>query len=66
MNVREIRIRVGMTQLELAERVGCAQSEISRIESGVRSVTVDRLLSLATALGVPPAELLGESERRAA
>ncbi len=66
MNVKEIRIRVGMTQLDLAERLGCAQSEVSRIESGERSVTVDRLFDLARVLGVSPAELLGDSERKAA
>lgn len=57
--VREARNRAGMSQVELAERVPCTQSEISRIESGERSVSLDRLCQIARALGVEPAALLG-------
>jgi transcriptional regulator with XRE-family HTH domain len=60
MNLQELRIKAGLTQRELAMRVGCAQSEISRIEHGERSISVDRLQQLATALNVPVAALLGE------
>jgi transcriptional regulator with XRE-family HTH domain len=66
MNLQELRVKVGLTQKGLAIRVGCAQSEISRIERGERSISVDRLQQLATALNVPVATLLGERHSVAA
>ena len=66
MNLQELRIKAGLTQKELAIRVGCAQSEISRIEHGERSISVDRLQQLAEALDVPVADLLGERHAVAA
>lgn len=63
--IREIRQTVGLTQSELARRVGLRQSEISRIENGQRRLTVERLLAIAGALGVEPAELLQDPPRAA-
>ncbi len=45
------RLESHMTQAELAERTGIRQSNISRIESGVCSPTVDTLARLAAGLG---------------
>jgi transcriptional regulator with XRE-family HTH domain len=48
--VREARIRSGLTQRELADRAGTAQSVVARLESGVgspRVETVERLLEAA-------------------
>ena len=66
MNLQEVRVRAGLTQKELAIRVGCAQSEISRIEHGERSISVDRLQQIAEALRVPVSALLGERHAVAA
>ena len=66
VSLQEVRVRAGLTQRELAIRVGCAQSEISRIEHGERSISVDRLQQLASALNVPVAALLGERHAVAA
>ena len=62
MNVYELMVQAGLTQQALAERVGCAQSEISRIERGERSVTVERLVQLAEALQVRAADLLEDKQ----
>ena len=43
--------RTGMTQGELAERCGLAQSHIARIEGGRYSVGFDTLQQIAEALG---------------
>jgi len=51
MALIEARIETGMTQKELAERTGIRQSNISRIESGVCSPTVDTLSRIAAGLG---------------
>lgn len=45
------RLACHMTQKELAERSGLRQSNISRIESGSTSPTVDTLSRIAAGLG---------------
>lgn len=47
----KLRIARELTQVQLAERSGVAQSEISRIERGLANPTEDTLAKLATALG---------------
>jgi len=62
MHIKPLRIEAGLTQEDLAEQIGCTQSEISRIEKGERAIKVDRLLKLAAALGVEPAALLTDKQ----
>ena len=45
------RIESNMTQKELAEKSGIRQSNISRIENGTSSPTVDTLQRLAAGMG---------------
>lgn len=45
------RIESNMTQKELAEKTGIRQSNISRIESGTSSPTIDTLARLAAGMG---------------
>lgn len=47
----------GITQSELARRVGVQPPQISRIISGERPPTVDMLISISDALGRPRAEV---------
>jgi len=51
--IRNARERAGLTQKELAEKVGTKQSAISRIESGVykHAPSVSFLYKVATACG---------------
>jgi transcriptional regulator with XRE-family HTH domain len=63
--VREARARAGLNQTQLAERVGCNQSEISRIERGDRTLTVARLAALVEVLDLDAAALFGADEREA-
>lgn len=60
MNLKQLREQAGLTQIQLAERIGCDQSVISRIESGQRALTLDRLKSIAKALQIPLAQLLAD------
>lgn len=46
------RIAAGLTQAELAERMGSTQSAVSRLESGMQVPTLDTLCRLASILGV--------------
>ncbi len=48
----EARIAAGLTQKELAQRMGTTQSAIARLEAGERTPTLDTLQRLAKALGI--------------
>jgi transcriptional regulator with XRE-family HTH domain len=48
--LRSARKAAGLTQVELAEKVGCKQKDISRWENG-RPMTAETLKKLAKALG---------------
>lgn len=56
--IRAARQETGLTQAQLARRLGVDQSLISRIESGQRPLTVDFLKELAGTLELDPAELV--------
>jgi transcriptional regulator with XRE-family HTH domain len=57
-NLREARVRLGLTQEQVAERSGVHATEVSRIEAGKRDPKVSTLRRLAAALEVPPGRLL--------
>ena len=45
------RIEAGISQQELAERIGTKRSNICRIESGAQNISLDMLLKVSGALG---------------
>jgi transcriptional regulator with XRE-family HTH domain len=50
MNVRRFREQLGMTQGELAEKVGLGRTSITNIELGIQTTTVVRAAAIAAAL----------------
>jgi transcriptional regulator with XRE-family HTH domain len=61
--LQELRECAGLTQPQLAERVGLGGRQLSRLETGVNDATWPTVIALAKALGVectafllPPAE----------
>ncbi|WP_330228276.1 helix-turn-helix domain-containing protein [Nocardia sp. NBC_00508] len=48
--IRERRLELGLTQTQLAERAGLRQRDVSRLESGGGTPTIDMLERLAHAL----------------
>jgi transcriptional regulator with XRE-family HTH domain len=60
--IRKIREELGLSQEQLAGRVGTAQSTISQLEQGERNPSYKTLRSLANALGVSVSYLLGEAD----
>ena len=48
------RVRAGLTQAELAARMGTTQSVVARLESGVQLPSVKTLLRFAKATGARP------------
>jgi len=57
--LRDARESVGLTQTELAARIGIAQSALSRIEAGRTNLSLGMLRRLAEALGVDVALEVG-------
>lgn len=57
--LKKYRKQAGMTQGELAEKVGVKLSKISHLETGYTDLTVDLAVKLAEALGISPSKLLG-------
>lgn len=58
--LRTTRKRVGVSQVELAERLGNTQTFVSKCERGERRLDVVELVEFVEALDVPALELLGE------
>jgi transcriptional regulator with XRE-family HTH domain len=56
--LRSLRREKGMTQAELARRASMSESYLRRLESASAAPGIDLLDRLATALGVPPTDLL--------
>jgi len=51
--VYAMRTRAGLTQVELARRMGTTQSSIARIEGGGTVPTIEMFARLARATGIP-------------
>lgn len=61
--IRFLRERLGMTQGELAAKIGYkSKSTIARIEKGERDISQDKIILFATALCVSPSYLMGWEE----
>lgn len=56
--IRFYRKKAGMTQEQLAEKIYTKKSVISEIENDKHSVTVIRLIEIASTLDIHPAKLL--------
>jgi len=65
--LKAARKHAGVSQVDLAERLGNTQTFVSKCERGERRIDAVELVEFAEALGVPPLGLLGEYlEQRAA
>ena len=56
--LREWRLAKGLTQPELAKRIGTVKSEISRLENGSRNMTLDWMSALSRGMGISPEDLM--------
>ena len=57
-NVKRLRLRLGLSQEQLAEVCGYHRTYIGSIERGERNITISTLEAVAVALEVKPADLL--------
>ena len=56
----DARRETGLTQLELAQRLGRRQQFVSKYESGERRLDVIEFADIARLLGLDPADLIAE------
>jgi transcriptional regulator with XRE-family HTH domain len=61
--IHELRLGVGVSQDELAQRAGMHRTYIGGIERGERNVSFANLLKIADALSERPSRLLSRYER---
>lgn len=59
----EAREGAGLTQAEVARRLGRVQSFVSKYEQGERRLDVVDFLAVCECLGVNPVDLIGEMGR---
>lgn len=58
--LRAARKQAGLSQIQLAKRLGTYKSYVSKYETGDRRLDVIEFLAVADALGVPPGKLLAK------
>lgn len=56
-NLKRIRVKKNITQIEIAKTLGVDRSFVSNIENGKNNPTLATIAKLAQALGVPVDEL---------
>lgn len=62
--LRELREQAGLTQAEVAPRLGRPQNRVSDFERGGRRVDVIEFMDYCTALGADPGDVFAELRRR--
>lgn len=62
MNIKDIRLRKGLTQSEVASALGVSSVVYSRYENGKRQPSIDTLIQMADIFGVTVDYLLGRQD----
>ncbi|MEJ0000942.1 MAG: helix-turn-helix transcriptional regulator [Verrucomicrobiota bacterium] len=62
--IREERLRLNLTQDDLARSVGLTRASVTNIERGCQRMPVHTLVALAASLRISPAQLLSSLEPR--
>lgn len=60
--IRQMRKSSGMSQMQLAEKVGISYQQVQKYEKGVNRLTVSRMKQISGALGVPASFFLDEED----
>jgi transcriptional regulator with XRE-family HTH domain len=62
MNIREYRIKLGLTQAQIAEKLNVGSNAVSQWETGTRSPNVRHIQMLAEVFGCSVDKLLGSKK----
>ena len=63
-SIRELRKAAGLTQARLAEKIGVTYQMVQKYEKGKGQIGVNRLFTIAKALGVHISTFLGTDEKQ--
>jgi transcriptional regulator with XRE-family HTH domain len=58
------RAETGVTQTELAQRIGWRQTDISKVERCERRLDVGEFIEIADALAIDASKLVGQLQKR--
>ena len=58
LRLRELRLKAGLSQEDLALEAGLDRTYVSSVERGERNISLQNIAKLGKALGVPAARLL--------
>jgi transcriptional regulator with XRE-family HTH domain len=61
-NMKHFREILGISQMELAEKIGCSPTLIGKIETMKRFPSADNFDRIAAAFKIAPADLLADSD----
>lgn len=61
--IRILRKTVGLSQMELAERVGISYQQIQKYEKGASEISISRLSQIAHALNMPVSRFISDDEK---
>jgi transcriptional regulator with XRE-family HTH domain len=64
--IREMRKAAGMSQMQLADKIGVSYQQVQKYEKGASKLNVPRLLQIAEIFGVPVMTFLEEPRIRVA
>ncbi|MDA8106792.1 MAG: helix-turn-helix domain-containing protein [Nitrospiraceae bacterium] len=62
--IREVRTKLGMSQKDLADKIGLTSSFVSQLENNQISPSLNSFLQISNALGINPTLLLQKEKRR--
>ena len=62
--IKSYRQKRGVTQMELADRIGVSYQQVQKYEKGQSQISIDRLYLVAQALDAPLRSFLPDDERR--
>ena len=60
--IRQMRKSSGLSQMQLAEKVGISYQQVQKYEKGINRLTVSRMKQISGALGVPASLFLDEED----
>ncbi|MDA8091532.1 MAG: helix-turn-helix domain-containing protein [Nitrospiraceae bacterium] len=60
--IRQMRKSSGLSQMQLAEKVGISYQQVQKYEKGVNKLSLSRLKQISGALGVPASLFLDEED----
>jgi transcriptional regulator with XRE-family HTH domain len=61
-NLREARLKAGLTQIDVSEKTGLSQSFISDVEQGISDASLQNSCLLAEAVGQTVCKLISSKE----